>query len=147
MDTNAHESTGTLWPPPCGRSKRADQIRTAHRAVAATFVSIRPAAAGFVVTFVGRDLRQLRREQASLFFLVQRQTGGRDDAGGDENDQVFLGMLLGVGAKRSADERNVANDGNLILTFLHVFTHQSAFNFSFVGTNQRGRRPEKNKII
>src|SRR6266481_5096836 len=75
--------------------------------------------------FIRRHFRQLRREQAFLFFLVQRQTRGRDDFRGHEDDQVLFGVLFDIGAKGSADERNVANDGNFILSFLHVFTHQS----------------------
>src|SRR5882757_3485404 len=53
------------------------------------------------------DLRQLRREEASLFFVVQRQPRGRDDLRGDEDDQVLFGVLFGGGAKRPANEWNV----------------------------------------
>src|SRR6476469_1551436 len=70
------------------------------------------------------NLRQLRREEASLFFLVQRYSRGRDDLRGNEDDQVLFGVLFGIGAKRPANERNVANDGNFILRFLDVFAHQ-----------------------
>src|SRR5712691_963998 len=76
--------------------------------------------------FVRRHFWQLRREQAFLFFLVQRHAGGRDDARGDEDDQVLFGVLLRVGTKRSANKWNVPYDRNFILSFLHVFTHQSA---------------------
>jgi len=74
---------------------------------------------------------------------VQRQTSGRDDARGDEDNEIFLDMLIDIRAKRSPNERNVPNDGNLIFCFLHVFTHQPAFNASFVGANQRGRHPRE----
>src|SRR4029077_19404368 len=56
--------------------------------------------------FVGGDLRQFRREEAFLFFLVQRQSCGRDDLRGDEDDQILFGVLFGIGAKRPANERN-----------------------------------------
>src|SRR6478736_4721298 len=75
---------------------------------------------------IRRNLRQLRREEASLFFLVQRYSRGRDDLRGNEDDQVLFGVLFGIGAKRAANERNVANDRNFILGFLHVFAHQPA---------------------
>ena len=75
---------------------------------------------------VGGDLRQLRREEAFLFFLVQRQTRGRDDARADEDDQVLFAVLFDVGAKGSADEWNVANNGNPILSFLHVLAQNCA---------------------
>src|SRR6266567_4724373 len=61
---------------------------------------------------IRRHFGQFRREEAFLFFLVQRQTGRRDDLRGDEDDQVLFGVLFDIGAKRSADERNVANDWN-----------------------------------
>src|SRR5436190_20982444 len=73
--------------------------------------------------FIRRHLRQLRREQAFLFFLVQRYAGGRDDARGDEDDQILFGVLLRVGTKRSADKWNVANDRDFIFCFLYVFAH------------------------
>ena len=34
-------------------------------------------------------------------------------------------MLIDIGAKGAADERNVAKNWDLILGFLHIFTHQS----------------------
>src|SRR5882757_7214559 len=71
--------------------------------------------------FIRRHFRQLRREETFLFFLVQRQTRGRDDARGDEDDQVLFGVLFDVGAKRSANKWNVANDRNFIFCLLHVF--------------------------
>src|SRR5512140_3096093 len=51
---------------------------------------------------IRRHFGQLRREEAFLFFLVQRQACGRDDLRGDEDNQVLLGVLFGVGAKGSA---------------------------------------------
>src|SRR6266581_6395774 len=39
---------------------------------------------------VGRHFRQLRREEPFLFFLVQRQTGRRNDLRGHEDDQVLF---------------------------------------------------------
>ena len=75
---------------------------------------------------VGGDLRQLRREEAFLFFLVQRQTRGRDDARADEDDQVLFAVLFDVDAKGSANERNVADNGTLILSFLHVLAQNCA---------------------
>src|SRR5258708_5133877 len=73
--------------------------------------------------FVRGNFRQLWREEAFLFFLVQRYTCRRDDLRGHEDDQVLFGVLFRVGAKRSADEWNVANDRNLILRFLGLFPH------------------------
>src|SRR5207247_10506627 len=86
------------------------------------FVSISVIRVSLLVT---RHLWQRGRQQAFFFFLVQWQTCGCDDLRGDEDDQVLFSVLFDIGAKRSADERNVANDGNFILSFLHVFTHQS----------------------
>src|SRR5712671_4495848 len=62
--------------------------------------------------FIRRYFRQLWREEAFLFFLVQRHAGGRDDARGDEDDQVLLGVLFDVSTERSANKWNVANDRN-----------------------------------
>src|SRR5947207_998961 len=72
---------------------------------------------------IRRNLGQLRREEAFLFFLVQRYTSGRDDLRADEYDQVLFGVLLRVGAKGSANQRDGANDRDLICCFLHVFPH------------------------
>ena len=71
--------------------------------------------------FICWDFRQFRREQAFLFFLVQRRTGRRNDLRGD--DQVLFDMLLDIGAERPADDWNVSYDRDLILSFLHVFAH------------------------
>ena len=98
---------------------RSEIIQTAAK----PFVPIRVIR---VLLLVGGNLWQLRREEAFLFFLVQRQSRGRDDLRGDEDDQVLFGVLFRIGAKCSADERNVANDGNLILRFLDVLAHQPA---------------------
>src|SRR5207247_2531527 len=75
---------------------------------------------------VRRNFGQLWGEQPFLFFLVQRQTGRRNDLRGDEDDQVLFGVLLRIRAKCSADKWNVPYDGNFILSFLHVFAHQPA---------------------
>ena len=75
---------------------------------------------------VGGNFGQLRREEAFLFFPVQRQTRGRDDARADEDDQVLFAVLFDVDAKGSANERNVADNGNLILSFLHVLAQNCA---------------------
>src|SRR5439155_8703952 len=72
---------------------------------------------------IRRHFGQFRREEAFLFFLVQRQTGGRHDLRSDEDDQVLFGVLLGVGAKRSANKWNVPDDRDLILGFLYVLAH------------------------
>src|SRR5437762_10003735 len=106
----------TIWNTSVLNSNLSSSSDSSH------FVSIRVHS---WLLFVGGNLWQRRREQAFLFFLIQRHTCGRDDARGDEDDQVLFSVLLDIGAKRSADERNVANDGNFILGFLHVFTHQS----------------------
>src|SRR6266576_522539 len=62
---------------------------------------------GEALFLVRRHFRQLRREQAFLFF-VQRHTCGCDDLRGHENDQVLFGVLLNVRAERPSNERNVA---------------------------------------
>ena len=93
-----------------------------------------------VLLFVRGNFRQLRREEAFLFFLVQRQSRGRDDLRGDEDDQVLFGVLFGIGAKRSANKRNVANDRNLILRFLDVLAHQPADDHGLSIINAHARR-------
>src|SRR5947207_14291031 len=40
---------------------------------------------------IRRNFGQLRREEAFLFFLVQRQTSRRNDSRGDEDDQILFG--------------------------------------------------------
>ena len=93
-----------------------------------------------VLLLVGRNLRQLRREEAFVFFLVQRHSRGRDDLRGDEDDQVLFGVLFGIGAKRPANKRNVANDRNLILRFLDVLAHQPADDHGLSIINAHARR-------
>src|SRR5438045_2745836 len=61
---------------------------------------------------IRRHFQQFRQEKAFLFFLVQRQTCRRNDLCGDEDHQVLFGVLFDIGTKRSANERNVANNGN-----------------------------------
>src|SRR5437870_2478172 len=81
---------------------------------------------GFTVSWlllIRGHFRQLRREEAFLFFLVQWQPCGRDDARGDEDDQVLFGVLFDVSTERSANKWNVANDRNFIFCLLHVFAH------------------------
>ena len=75
--------------------------------------------------FVRWHFRQLRREEAFLF-LVQWYAGRRDDLRSHEDDQILLGVLLGIGAKCPADKRNVTNDGNLVFGLLHIFAHQTS---------------------
>src|ERR1051325_9838789 len=89
---------------------------------------------------IGRDLGQVRREQAFLFFLVQRQTSRRNDLRGDEHDQILLGMLFRVGAERPSDKWNIPYDGNLILSLLDVFAHQAAedYRLSVINAHARG---------
>jgi hypothetical protein len=43
--------------------------------------------------------RQLRREEAFLFFLVQKRACGRDETRGHENNQITFGVLINVGRK------------------------------------------------
>ena len=49
-------------------------------------------------------------------------------------------MLFDIGAKRSADEWNVANDRHFIFCFLHVFTHQSTkdYGLPIINADARG---------
>src|SRR5882757_8659893 len=70
--------------------------------------------------FIRRHFRQLRRKEAFLFFLVQWQPCGRDDARGHEDDQVLFGVLFDISTECSANKWNVANDRNFIFCFLHV---------------------------
>jgi len=58
-----------------------------------------------VSLLVGGNLWQRRREQAFLFFLGQRQTCGCDHGRRDEDDQVLFVVLLDIGAKGTADDR------------------------------------------
>src|SRR5215470_19436502 len=75
------------------------------------FVLIRGLA--LLLLFIGGNLGQGRRQQAFfLFFLiVERKAGWGNHSRGYENDQVLFGVLLGIGAKGSADKRNIADDG------------------------------------
>ena len=52
--------------------------------------------------------------------------GGIDQAGGDEDDQVALEVLIDARAEETADERDVAEERHLVFDLLHVFTHQAA---------------------
>jgi hypothetical protein len=51
---------------------------------------------------VRRHFRQLWRKK-TFFFLVQRNTRGRDDLRSDEDDEVLFGVLFCVGTKCSAN--------------------------------------------
>ena len=59
--------------------------------------------------FIRRDLRQVRREQAFLFFPVQRQTRGRNDARGDEHDRDRQFSGSESGGDRRAPQHCVQN--------------------------------------
>src|SRR5207249_5982842 len=99
----------TIWNTSVLNSNLSSSPDSSH------FVSIRVHS---WLLFVGGNLWQLRREQAFLFFLVQRHACGRDDARGDEDDQVLFGVLFDVSTERSANKWNVANDRDLVLCLL-----------------------------
>ena len=65
-------------------------------------------------------MRQLRWKQLS-FILFNRGTIGGYLSGRHEYDQVLFVVLLDIGAKGPADERNVAKNWDFILSFLNVF--------------------------
>src|SRR5207344_3049731 len=44
----------------------------------------------------------------------------------DEHYKVSLDVLIGCRAKEPARKRDIAQDGNLVLGFLNVLTHQAA---------------------
>src|SRR5439155_18100494 len=88
---------------------------------------------------IRRHFGQFRREEAFLFFLGPRQCGGRDNLRGDEDDQVLFGVLFGVGAKRPANKRNIADDGDLIFSFLHVLAHQPTKHYRLPVINAHAR--------
>ena len=81
-----------------------------------------------ILFLVGRDFRQDRGLQPFFFFLgrVQGQTAGRDEARGDENNQIPFDVLIDISAEQPSNQRNVADDRDLIFRFLHVFPHQTA---------------------
>src|SRR5581483_10245980 len=91
---------------------------------------------------IRRYFGQRRRQQTFLLFFlrVKGKPGRRDHTRSDENDQVLFSVLLSVGAKRSTDERNVAEDGSLIFDLLYVFAHQPAEHhcLPIINTDARG---------
>src|SRR6266540_1498909 len=73
---------------------------------------------------IRRHFGQLRRQQAFFFLFLNRRAIGRHLSRRYEYDQILLDVLIHIGTKRATDERNVPQDGDLILGFLHVFAHQ-----------------------
>src|SRR6266536_5868596 len=80
----------------------------------------------FCLFLVRRHFGQDRRLQPFFFFNVQRQSAGCNEARSHENDQVPFDVLIDIGAEKPADERNIADDRDLIFRLLHVLAHQPA---------------------
>src|SRR5579862_7451972 len=73
----------------------------------------------------------LRRERLDDFFLLlianlDRLAGGVDQAGRDEDDEVDFDVLIRRGAEEPAENRQVAEERNLVIHFLDVLAHEAA---------------------
>lgn len=70
---------------------------------------------------------QCGRQQAFLLFflIVERESGWRDHARSDEDDEIAFDVLIDVGAKEASNQWDVANYWSFIFGLLHVFAHQS----------------------
>src|SRR6266404_9041898 len=80
---------------------------------------------------IERNLGQNRRlDQVFGFFHFFSGVYGLstwiDQSGRHKNDQVSLDVLFDVGAKKAAENGNVADDRRAIFGLLHVLSHQTA---------------------
>ena len=51
---------------------------------------------------------------------------GVHQAGGDEDDEIFFDFLVHIGAEEASGERDVAEDRDFVVDFLHILADESA---------------------
>ncbi len=116
MDTNAHESTGTLWPPPCGRSKRKAEMLDDSQRVGYNIESVKK-------NYGRRPLRLSRVFDPSPLYFVTFNTYNR--VGFLARDEIHSAFVRF--AQRAAGDFNIAVGRYVIMPdHIHLFVRGGA---------------------